>query len=180
MFKKSYLWNYFNVHKLTINQLIANFTSNNNNNNNEAVEFYNYLMRIGNGTEPTFDQYGADMVQLPNHMVSKARNLEEFVDNVDPSLDFNCSNTEFIISRATLPPLNENVDIINKIALEKILGEEIILKSIDKMDNDDNSCLYPVEFLNSLELNGLPAHKLKLKNRTVIMLLRNLDTMAQD
>ena len=51
--KKSYLWNYFNLHKLTISQRIANFTSN----NNEALEFYNYLMRIGNGTEPTFDQY---------------------------------------------------------------------------------------------------------------------------
>ena len=57
-------------------------------------------MRIGNGTEPTFNRYGADMAQLPNHMVSKARNLEEFVNNVYPSLDFNCSNTQFIMSRA--------------------------------------------------------------------------------
>ena len=46
---------------------------------------------------------------------------------------------------------------------KKISGEEQILKSIDKMDNDDNSCLYPVEFLNSLEVNGLPSHHLKLK-----------------
>jgi len=143
--KKSYLWNYVNVHKLTISQRIANFTSNNNN-NNEALEFYNYLMRIGNGTEATFNQYGVDMVQLPNHIVSKARNLEEFVDNVYPSLDFNCNNTKFIMSRAILTPLNEDVDVINNIALQKISGEEKILKSIDKMDNDDNSCLYPVEF----------------------------------
>ena len=46
------------------------------------------------------------------------------------------------------------------------------------MDNDHNSCLYHVEFLNSLEVNGLPAHNLILKKRTVIMLLRNLDTAS--
>ena len=144
-------------------------------------------MRIGNGIETTFNQYGSDMVRLPKHMVSTARNLEEFVDNIYPSLDVNCNNTKFIISRAILTPLNEDVDIINEIALRKISGEEKILKSIDKMDNDDNSCLYPVEFLNSLEVNGLPAHNLKLKKNSVIILLRNLDTshhqehaMAQD
>ena len=59
---------------------------------------------------------------------------------------------------------------------KKYQVNEKILKSIDKMDNDDNSCLYPIEFLNSLEVNGLPAHNLKLKKRTVIMLLRNLNT----
>ena len=63
--------NYFKLHILTISQRISNFTSN----DNEALEFYNYLMRIGNGTEPTFDKYGVDMVQLPDHMVSKAMNL---------------------------------------------------------------------------------------------------------
>ena len=67
---------------------------------------------------------------------------------------------KFILSRAILTPLNENVDVINKIELQKISGEEKILKSIDKMDNYDNLCLYTVEFLNlnSLEVNGLPAH----------------------
>jgi ATP-dependent DNA helicase PIF1 len=168
--KKSHLWDDIKVHKLTISQRITN--------NEEAPEFYNYLMRIGNGTEETFSEYGEDMVRLPNHMVSTARDLEEFVDNIYPSLDTNCSNTDFIMSRAILTPLNEDVDVINDIALQKILGEEIIFKSIDKIDDEDNSCVYPVEFLNSLESNGLPAHNLKLKEKAVIMLLRNLDTAS--
>ena len=98
------------------------------------------------------------MIQLPDHMVSKAMNLEEFVDAVYPSLDINCSDTKFIMSRAILTPLNEDVDVINTIALQKISGEEQILKSIDKIDNDDNSCLYPVEFLNSLEVMCIDLH----------------------
>nr|KYP34620.1 hypothetical protein KK1_044406 [Cajanus cajan]KYP45490.1 hypothetical protein KK1_032963 [Cajanus cajan] len=32
-----------------------------------------------------------------------------------------------------------------------------------------------LEFLNSLRTSGLPNHKIKLKNRTPVMLLRNLD-----
>ena len=113
--------------------------------------------------------------------VSKERNLEEFVDDIYPSLDFNCSNTKFIMSRAILTPLNEDVDVINKIALQKISGEEKILKSIDKMDIiDDNSCLYILlnffEFIRTKWF--IPAHNLKLKKRSVIMLLRNLYTAS--
>ena len=34
--------------------------------------------------------------------------------------------------------------------------------------------LFPVEFLNSIELTGLPEHELKLKIGTPIILLRNI------
>jgi len=32
---------------------------------------------------------------------------------------------------------------------------------------------FPAEFLNSLEMTGLPSHELTLKEGTVVMLLRN-------
>jgi hypothetical protein len=34
---------------------------------------------------------------------------------------------------------------------------------------------YPSEFLNTLEVSGMPSHKLSLKIGTLMMLLRNLD-----
>ena len=40
---------------------------------------------------------------------------------------------------------------------------------------DDYAAYYPVEFLNSLNLSGLPLHYIKLKVGAVVMLLRNLD-----
>ena len=40
---------------------------------------------------------------------------------------------------------------------------------------DDSAANYPVEFLNSLNLSGLPLHDIKPKVGAVVMLLRNLD-----
>ena len=35
--------------------------------------------------------------------------------------------------------------------------------------------IYPTEFLNSINVNGLLLHKLELKERALVMLLRNID-----
>jgi ATP-dependent DNA helicase PIF1 len=47
--------------------------------------------------------------------------------------------------------------------------------SIDKVLEEDEAVEYPVEFLNSVELSGLPSHELLLKVGIPVMLLRNLD-----
>ena len=46
--------------------------------------------------------------------------------------------------------------------------------SVDKV-NSDNSHIYPVEFLNSLNASGLPLACIALKPGCPLMLLRNLD-----
>src|SRR5436189_35128 len=40
---------------------------------------------------------------------------------------------------------------------------------------DDTNILYPVEYLNTLNANNFPPHRLKLKIATPVMLLRNLN-----
>ena len=52
--------------------------------------------------------------------------------------------------------------------------------SADTVTNEDgsdniNDNLYPTEFLNSLNVQGFPLHKLELKVNASVMLLRNLD-----
>ena len=46
--------------------------------------------------------------------------------------------------------------------------------SVDKVNND-HSHIYPVEFLNSLNVSGLPLARIALKPGCPLMLLRNLD-----
>ena len=40
---------------------------------------------------------------------------------------------------------------------------------------DDTNILYPVEYLNTLNANNFPSHRLKIKIGTPVMLLRNLN-----
>lgn len=61
-----------------------------------------------------------------------------------------------------------------------ILGKTTTYKSIDTIisaDGEDVNQLqqtYPVEFLNSVNLPGLPPHELNLKRNSIIMIIRNL------
>ena len=83
---------------------------------------------------------------------------------------------------AILTPKNCDCDVINSIAIRKFPEESPILhlyradtvKNADGTDNLNNN-LYPTEFLNSINVNGLPLHKLELNVRALVMLLRNID-----
>jgi len=77
-------------------------------------------------------------------------------------------------------PLKKIVDKINDYVLSLIPNNEreyCSAESIDKSDELLNPAfgLLPPEFLNSLQISGIPNHKLKLKVGTSIMLIRNLD-----
>ena len=57
-------------------------------------------------------------------------------------------------------------------------GVEHILTSVDTVGDLDSQTMFPTEYLNSLNLSGLPKHELKLKKNTVVILLRNMDIKA--
>ena len=67
---------------------------------------------------------------------------------------------------------------INKINFEiqnEIAGELKKYKSTDCATNQDDIVYYPPEFLNSLDLQGLPPHNLQLKVGTVTIMLQNIN-----
>ncbi|KAJ0169385.1 hypothetical protein K1T71_014972 [Dendrolimus kikuchii] len=50
-----------------------------------------------------------------------------------------------------------------------------VFYSIDCATNQDDVVNYPPEFLNSLDLPGLPPHNLQLKVGSIVIMLRNIN-----
>ena len=78
-------------------------------------------------------------------------------------------------NRAILASKHNDVDRINDIASRYSPGEAKIYLSADKSLAISNKLIfYPSEFLNQIEDASLPPHKLSLKLRRLIILLRNI------
>ena len=69
---------------------------------------------------------------------------------------------------------------INDFILDMLPKNKHVYLSYDSVstsstDAENVDLLYPVEFVNQLEFNGVPSHKLSLREGTPIMLLQNLN-----
>ncbi|GAA0170320.1 DNA helicase [Lithospermum erythrorhizon] len=100
--------------------------------------------------------------------------LEALIQSVYPDMShFEIAPFE-MMKRTILCPKNEFVNDINSKLIEKFPGQEIVYTSDDKARSAKDQGDY-VDYLNSLEPNGLPSHKLVLKKNTPIILLRNIN-----
>nr|GEX57523.1 hypothetical protein [Tanacetum cinerariifolium] len=90
------------------------------------------------------------------------------------AVEVNGNSSDFIIPRAILSTKNEHVDELNDKLIDRVCGDEKIYYSFDAAQDDKNN-LYPMEFLNSLNVSGLPPHVLRLKIGCLRILLQNLD-----
>ena len=81
----------------------------------------------------------------------------------------------YFSDKAILTPKNYRAHEVNKAVLKRLRGQEYVCRSVDNTADDDNTnAKFPVEFLNSLNLSGLPDHELHLKVGCVVMVLRNI------
>ncbi|KAL0313380.1 UNVERIFIED_CONTAM: hypothetical protein Sradi_5737300 [Sesamum radiatum] len=106
----------------------------------------------------------------------RAQNDQSFSDfllRID--LGSHTYDPEYMMDRALITPLNDDVSMLNERVLQAFTGEEeVTYYSFDSVSDDMNN-LYLPEFPNSLTLGNLPPHKLTLKKRGPIMLLRNIN-----
>jgi ATP-dependent DNA helicase PIF1 len=59
--------------------------------------------------------------------------------------------------------------------LSYLPGMQVDFLGADSSEDIEVANTYPSEFLNTLEVSGMPSHKLPLKIGALVMLLRNLD-----
>lgn len=97
------------------------------------------------------------------------------ITNVFPNIAQNYLNHQWLSERAILAAKNTDVNATNFTIQNEIPGEVATYKSIDTVMNQDEVVNYPTEFLNSLDLPGMPPHVLTLKIGVPIILLRNIN-----
>ncbi|XP_055845040.1 uncharacterized protein LOC129911312 [Episyrphus balteatus] len=164
--KSSTLWKY--VKTLSLNENVRVLLQN----DPTAAEFSKQLLKIGNGELP-LDIDG--QITFPNNFCSLSESNAALIQSVFPNIVNNYQNYDWLSQRCILACTNKDVISINEEILNKIPGEIVIYKSIDTVTNPDEVVNYPTEFLNSLDLPGIPPHYLKLKVGIPIIMLRNLN-----
>ena len=188
--KASDVWKtHAQVYDLNINKRLINADE-------ETLRFNEYLMKIGNGTETVYPIVGEDMVLIPKHLRSDAKNLKELSEEIFPNLKERVNTgllnegvaghdewKKWLTSRFIICPTNEDCTEVNDIVMKELDGQAHVCRSADKVLNSvdehgkdrNNEVRYPTEFLNTLKSSSMPPHILILKPGCPIMLLRNLD-----
>lgn len=154
---RSYLWHHMERIKLTRNMRARTDPT-----------FSEFLLRIGNGEEPTIRD---DLVLLPNQLVIKntsdSTDEDALIRQIFPSLDENASSAKYMTERAILASRNEYVDQLNEMLISKFPGESRTFLSFDSAEDDTNN-YYQEDYLNTLTPSGLPPHKYVLTYLAII------------
>ena len=135
----------------------------------EGDEYSQFLIKIG---EDKIEKNENDETALPVDMIILASNVDQCTEYIYPSFD---NSVRVFAESCILVPFNEAVRTINHKCIETFPREIKEYFSFNSVCVGTEATHYPTEFLDSLELSGLPPHKLELKKGAPIMCMRNID-----
>ena len=161
---RSMLWRHVRVLKLTHNMRIIQSV-----NNAMEWDFIEWVLAVGNGS--------IDSIVIPQRMLLHERSLQSLIQWVYGDLRHVSDFAMFFKDRAILSPKNGDVDEVNSIALNVMMGQEREYLSVDSASSPSNlhdNILYTTEYYLNLG-GGYPPQRLVLKENAPIILLRNLD-----
>ncbi|XP_074288541.1 uncharacterized protein LOC141613695 [Silene latifolia] len=141
----------------------------------EDPDYCRFLLALGNGELQTEEN---EYVQLPSEIVRRSSEggpdpINEITSVAFPELDVTEFNSDIFTTRAILTQINDDVDAINSVLINKFPGEAVTYKSYDTV-LDDKCNIYPAEFVNKLCPGGMSPHELVLKENCPVILLRNI------
>ncbi|XP_029172028.1 uncharacterized protein LOC114941268 [Nylanderia fulva] len=165
--KQSFLWRSVETLRLTINMRIQL------QNDPSAQIFSEQLLDIGNGKIEL--QPNTQCIKLPDNFCTVLHGKNELIQSIFPDIQSNYLNHNWLSDRAILAAKNVEVDEINFQIQQLLPGDLMSFKSIDTVVDENESVNFPIEFLNSLDIPGMPPHNLRLKIGSPIILLRNLN-----
>ncbi|CAB4488149.1 unnamed protein product [Rhizophagus irregularis] len=171
--RRSTLWTHVKLITLKINMRL--FRTENQPDAAEQKEFAEWLLKVGEGRIPTIRGLENNIIRLPNDIILPSQNINDLINFIYSNFTTHF-NPQYLVERAILTPKNVDVNNVNTIIMDQFSGEAVEYYSADIIEEQTNpEHQYPIEFLNSLTIGGLPPHKLSLKIGSPIILLRNLN-----
>ncbi len=171
--KNSYLWESIEVFRLSENMRASDAVVVHPDLRNRT--FADWLLCLGNNELETIDE---DYIKCPDMMVLPPADTQAMVVAIYPRLHEGLATNEYLHGRAILAPRNKEVSLINAMVLSYLPGAQVNFLSVNSTEDTEVANTYPSEFLNTLEVSGMPSHKLLLKIGAPVILLRNLDPLA--
>ena len=165
--KSSHLWDHVETYSLRKNMRVHLF------NDTNAAKFSDVLLQLGEGRIP-YDELDTHKITIPHDLATTLTTLDQLIAKVYDKLHEKFDDTQWLMERAILAPLNQSVYEINNVLLYKFPGDIKIYRSIDSVKDEGSAVAYPTEFLNSLNPAGIPLHRLALKVGIPVMVIRNL------
>ena len=95
-------------------------------------------------------------ITLPTNFCKITTTTEELIHNVFPNITQNYKNHQWLRVRAILAGKSNDVDAINFSIENEIPGAATTYKPIYTVMNQEEFVSYPTEYLNSLNLPGMP------------------------
>ena len=105
-------------------------------------EFAKYIQRIGVGNEPFIMD---NLIKLPPSMTMQwedQHSIYNLIDQVFSSLQEHANDARYMVDRALLIPINDDVEQLNAKMFSQFPGDEFMLHSFDEVEGDTQH-LYP-------------------------------------
>ncbi len=137
------------------------------------VTWERVMQRVGEGVERVYPSVGEDSILIPHDMCCNGPTVVDLIEEVYGALSFiveYVARSTYIIERAILTPLNEDVDALNKLINDKYAftkhdgspARHRVYYSVDSVVHGEQHGIYPTEFLNTLSFSGVSPHELHL------------------
>ncbi|KAK1390836.1 hypothetical protein POM88_019014 [Heracleum sosnowskyi] len=178
---RSRLWKTVKLHQLIHNMRISK--GKNEFEVKRMKAFAQWVLDIGDGKiDRALNGDAEEDIIIPSEFcnVGSVNSVDDMIESTFPDLIENYKDLKYLSERAILTPRNNTVFHVNGLIVEKIPGDSVSYFSVDSAEEfpgttSDLNNSFPTEYLNSLNIPGLPSHELKLKEGVVVMLTRNLN-----
>ncbi len=119
-----------------------------------------------------------DYIKCPDMMVLLPVDTRAMAVAIYPRLHEGQATNEYLHEHAILAPHNKEVSLINAMVLTYLPGAQVDFLNADSAEDTEVAITYPSEFLNTLEVSGMPSHKVPFKIGALVMLLRKLNPLT--